>query len=189
MKETHPLGKSPQLITSSGRVIVERSAIALYLIDKFDSTGKFKFTTIEPPNDKIREEELLSFTGTNLNAIMTVQLILDQLRLKSPFFIRPITGGIGTMLNSAFLNKEMQSMLKYLDDQLTGREYFMGTSEPTRADFCIQWYVDLGTQLGKIDMGKYSNLKAWLTRCKNRPAWKSALEKGNGYDMRNLLST
>lgn len=189
LKETHPLGKSPQLLLPSGRVIIERSAIALYLINTFDTAGKFKLNPSDADNDVIREEELLSFAGTSVNPIMTTQFVFDQLRIKSPFFMKPLTGGIGTLVNKGFLTKEMENMTKYLNDQLVGREWLMGGTEPTRADFCIQWYVDMGSQLGKMDMNKHQNLNAWLTRCKNRPAWKTALEKGNGYDMKTLLSS
>jgi hypothetical protein len=34
-----------------------------------------------------------------------------------------------------------------------------------------------------VDLAKYSKLAAFKHRCEARPAWKKALETGNGYDM------
>lgn len=185
LKETHPLGKSPQLITPEGRVIVERAAIAYYLVDKYDKTGRFKLNPTDTNNDVIREEELISFGNASLYPAVMTQLVFDMLRKQSPFFVRPLTGGIASLVNKAFLNQEITSMLKYLDDQLEGRDYLLGTKEPTRVDFLTHWPIDLGQQSSgsAVELDKYPRLKDWWTRCNARPAWKRAIEKGNGYDL------
>jgi len=188
LKETHALGKSPQLITPTGRVITERSAIALYLINRYDTDGKFQLNLEDPEHDAVREEELLSLGGASLNPILMTQFVFEQLRHKSPFFIRPLIGSIASMVNKAFLSKENENMTTYLDNELQGRDWFMGTSEPTRADFCLHWYMDMGFQTVFPDFGKDPILKAWLDRCKDRPAWKKALQKGNGYDLMSSMS-
>lgn len=183
LKETHPLGKSPQLITSEGRVIIERSAIAKYLIEKYDTAGKFKLNSGDSENDAIREEELISFGGTSLAPILMIQMVFKFVRDGSPFFIRPLMGGISAMVNSAFLRKEADAMMKYLDRDIEGKNYFMNTENPTRVDFMMLWYVDLGIMAESSDLGTYPNLKSWFDRCKTRDAWKRSLEKGNGYQM------
>ena len=183
LKDTHPLGKSPQLITPEGRVIIERTAIAKYLIDKYDTAGKFKLNIDDTENDAVREEELLSFGGSSLSTIMMVQLILKFIGDGSPFFIRPLFRSAFGMLNKAFTGPEIDQMMKYADSNLKGREYFMGTSNPTRVDFCFLWYIDLFKMAGNSDLSPYPDLKAWYDRCKARDAWKRSLEKGNGYDM------
>ena len=63
-QKTHPLGKAPQLTTVDGRVITESSAIAQYLIGKYDTAGKFKGD--DHRNDWIRDEELCSLAGTSM---------------------------------------------------------------------------------------------------------------------------
>lgn len=183
LKETHPLGKSPQLITPEGRTIIERAAIAYYLIDKYDKTGRFKINPSDSNNDIIREEELISFGNASLYPALMTQLVFDLLRTQSPFFVRPFTGGIASMVNKAFLNHEIAIMIKYLDDQLEGRDYFMGTTEPTRVDFLYMWPIDLGQQShgSSVDLDKHPRLKQWWARCKARPAWQRAMDKGNGY--------
>jgi len=183
LKETHPLGKAPQLITPEGRVLIERSAIAKYLIEKYDTAGKFKLNPDNPENDVIREEELISFGGNSLSPILMIQMVFKFVRDGSPFFVRPIIGSISAMVNKAFLSNEADSMMRYLDDSLKGKNYFLSTDNPTRVDFLMLWYVDLTIMAESSDLNTYSNVKSWYDRCKGREAWKRSLQKGNGYDI------
>lgn len=186
LKETHPLGKSPQLLTPEGRVIIERAAIAKYLIEKYDTAGKFKLNPDDLDNDVVREEELMSFGGNSLNAILAIKMIFQFMQVGSPFFIRPLIGVIASGVDKGFLSKEIDSMLKYLDAGLKGKEFFLNTKNPTRVDFCTLWYMELATALGVDNWDSYPSLKSWYDRCKSREGWKRALEKGNGYDLRKL---
>lgn len=183
LKKSHPLGKSPQLITPEGRLLIERAAIAKYLIDKYDTIGKFKLNPDDPVNDAIREEELISFGGNSLSPILTVKMVFKFVTEGSPFFFRPIVGSISAMVNKAFLNQEIDNMMRYLDNDMKGKSYFMNTENPTRVDFMNLWFIDMCSLAGVNDLAKYSNLQAFSQRCKERDAWKRSLEKGNGYDM------
>lgn len=186
LKETHQLGKSPQLITPEGRVIIERAAIAKYLIEKYDTEGKFKLNPQDRENDDIREEELMSFGSASLYPMLSIKMIFEFLQDGSPFFVRPLVGVMAAALNKGFLNKEMSAMLKYLDQGLEGKEFFLATKNPTRVDICTVWYVDMASFLGEGDLSSYPNLKRWYDGCKGREAWKRALDKGNGYDLGKL---
>ena len=181
LKKTHPLGKSPQLITPEGRVIVERAAISRYLIDRYDTAGKFKINPNDSENDSIREEELMSFSGSSLAPILMVKLIFTLMRDGSPFFIRPVMGGLCSIADKAFITAELDAMYQYLDDILAGKDYFLKTEHPTRVDFAMLWSMDNGEMAGRPVGSKYPNLKAWYERCKARDAWKRSIEKGNGY--------
>ena len=183
LKKTHPLGKSPQLLTPEGRVIIERAAIAKYLIEKYDTAGKFKLNSDDRENDVIREEELISFGGASLAPILMIQMVFKFVRDGSPFFVRPFVGSIGAMVNKAFLSKEADAMMKYLDNGMEGKTYFLNTQNPTRVDFLMLWYMDLGMIAESSDLSTYPNIKSWYDRCKARDAWKRSLEKGNGYEI------
>ena len=180
LKETHPLGKSPQLVTSDGRVIAESSAIAKYLIEKYDSQGNFKG---DAKNDSIRDEELSSLSGTSFNSNVLIEMLFKAMATRSPFFVRPLITGIHGMLSKAFLGPELKAQLTYLNDQLGEQDYYMGHS-PGRADFIISWTIDMASQQSIISLNDYPRIKAWNDRCKARDAWKRGIEKGNGYDLR-----
>lgn len=186
LKETHQLGKSPQLITPEGRVIIERSAIAKYLIEKYDAAGKFKLNSSDSVNDDIREEELMSFASSSFYPSLTIKMIFEFLQDGSPFFIKPLVGLMASALNKGFLNKELSVMMKYLNEGLEGKEYFLATENPTRVDFCIMWYMEMASFLGEGDFSSYPNVKKWHDKCRSREAWKRALEKGNGYSLGKL---
>lgn len=167
-------------------MISERAAIAKYLIDKYDTAGKFKLNPDDPDNDIIREEELMSLGGTSFNGALTIKMIFKLMQVGSPFFIRPLVGMMASGLEKGFLNKEMDSMLKYFDAGLKGKEFFLNTKNPTRVDFCTLWYLELATAFGVDNWGSYPSLKSWYDRCKSREGWKRALEKGNGFNMKSL---
>ena len=97
--------------------------------------------------------------------------------------MRPIMGVMSTMINKAFLNKEVEVMAKYIDDGLQGKSYFMGTENPTKVDFAMFWCFDFAMVAAIDSLEKYPNVKVSHERCYARDAWKRALERGNGYDM------
>ncbi|KAI0170211.1 glutathione S-transferase [Pestalotiopsis sp. NC0098] len=187
LKETHPLGKSPQLITETGRVITERDAIALYLIERFDTAGKFKIASgpASTDDDAVKENMIISFGNSSLGLNLILRFIFKALVANTPFFLRPLPYGISALLNKAFLNAEIDATFSYFNSLLEGREYLLGGQGPTRADFVLLWYIDWAKQSELYDAPspKFKNIQEWLSRCTSRPAWKSGLEKGNGYNL------
>lgn len=125
LKKTHPLGHAPQLVTSDGRIISESAAIAKYLINEYDTAGKFKG---DAKNDEIRDVELSSLASTNLNSHLTTELLFKAMAQRSPFFVRPLISGMHAMLHKGYLGPEIKAQLTYLDKQLEEQDYFMGSS-------------------------------------------------------------
>ncbi|KAI1122086.1 glutathione S-transferase [Nemania abortiva] len=183
LKETHPLGKSPQLITASGRVIIERSAITAYLIATYDSAGKFKVSGADDAHDVVREQELVGFAEASFALTATTAMMMYYLKTLSPFFIRPLIAAVSAMLHVGYLDKELDAQLKYMDSILKDQEYFVSNGNPTRADFIMLFFIQTVHDSKVLDVTPYSNVKAWLDRCMARPAWKRAIEKGNGYSL------
>ncbi|KAI5861425.1 hypothetical protein GGS23DRAFT_606296 [Durotheca rogersii] len=181
LRDTHPLGKAPQLVTASGRTIAERSAIAYYLIETYDKEGRFKRPADDRENDQFREQQLLSVGMTSANVYMSLKVVLSALAHSTPFFVRPLILSILWVLSRAFLDAEIDSVFKFLDAELEGRQFFNGTERPTGLDFVLQWYVDFGRWGCGIDLDKYPKIREWNDRCVSREAWKKALKKGNGY--------
>lgn len=154
------------------------------MIDKYDTEGSFKVNPNDPENDAIKEEEWMSFSGSSLQPILALKLIFTLMRDNSPFFVRPLMSGLGSVADKAFIAAELDAMYRYLEDNLAGKEYFMKTKNPTRVDFAMIWQMDFGVIAGRPVDAKYPNLKAWYERCKARDAWKRSIEKGNGYKLK-----
>jgi glutathione S-transferase len=70
---------------------------------------------------------------------------------------------------------ELQAPLRVLNEHLAGREYLLGPAF-TIADLnvaaVLQW-----ARAGKVALGAFPNLEAWLARCVGRPAVKAARSK------------
>ncbi|KAI1100201.1 hypothetical protein F4804DRAFT_319634 [Jackrogersella minutella] len=183
----HPLGKSPTLITPAGRVLTERSAIALWLISTYDSGARFRVPPPSPDSgddDAVREEQLMSLGGTTLSPLLMTKLVLALAVTQAPALVRGVPALVRRAVDRAFLDAETAAVFAHLDAQLGGgRAWFLGTEEPTRADFSLMWYVDWAVQWKWLDLEKYPRLKAFHGRCTARPAWGRALEKGNGYNL------
>ncbi|KAI0103957.1 glutathione S-transferase [Nemania sp. FL0031] len=183
LKETHPRGRSPQLITASGRVITERSAITAYLIETYDSAGKFKVSGIDEDHDTIREQELVGFAEASFALTVTTAAMFYYMKVLSPFFIRPLIAVVSFMIHQGYLSKELDEQLKYMDGLFKGQDYFMSNENPTRVDVMMLFLVQTADQSKVVDISRYPNVKAWHDRCVARPAWQRALEKGNGYSL------
>ena len=70
-----------------------------------------------------------------------------------------------------------------LEAELAGRNWFMGGDAPSRADFVLRFFVDLGVHPKYVTLERYPKITEWRARCDAREAWKKSLEKGNGYDL------
>ncbi|WPG98643.1 Hypothetical protein R9X50_00143600 [Acrodontium crateriforme] len=183
LAEIHPLGKAPQLVTPEGRVLIESSTIAKYLIDTFDTTDSLKGEGAGM--DALRDDMLTSFANASLAIPTMLDMFLGSITKMSPFFIRPIFRATHTQVRKMFAGPEFAKMFKWLNGELEGREWFMG-SKPGRADFMLSWEIDFITAAGMFeDFSKpeYSKVKAWHEMVKARPAYQSALQKGNGYQL------
>lgn len=162
LKKAHPLGKSP-VIEDDGFVLAESGAIALYLLDKFDSDNK-----LGPPTDDIKAKaewmQWLMYSEASAFAPMLIKLLLSRTDPKPPVF-------------DAFAAGEVALQLGYLEDRLNGREFVMGDhfSVP---DIGTTYIAQMAQRLGEID--PYPNLQAYLDRNMARPAWKQAMEKTGG---------
>lgn len=178
LKQTHPLGKAPQLETGDGRVLVETLVIAKYLIDTYDTNGKFKGDGER--NDALRDDQLCNLAAASIGPVMNLELIMTILDNAVPFFIRPLISLAHKKLHQAYIGPDLNLYFQYLNDQLGDQDYFLGAN-PGRTDFIMKWPMDLCIQNKFVDVKAYPNLDKWYTRVNERPAWKRSLEKGNGY--------
>lgn len=158
-------------------MIVESLVIAKYLIHTYDKTEKFKGN-----GDWIRDEELSNNASASIGILITLELVFSILVRASPFFIRPLLSTIHAKMHKAYTGPDLEVNFTYLEEQLGTRDYFGGAS-PSQADFIISWPVDQSIERDLLDVKKHHKLGAWHARCKERPAWKRSIEKGNGYSL------
>ncbi|EKD13453.1 uncharacterized protein L3040_002689 [Drepanopeziza brunnea f. sp. 'multigermtubi'] len=177
----HPLGRSPTLVTADGRTLIESLTITRYLLKTYDTRNKFA------AEDWIREDTLASFSSATLFPLVTQEMLFDLAAKSVPWPFNYIIKRIKKAHDKLFSDAEFKKDMELLQSELGEGEWFNG-KELGMADFVMSWPMDVIAVRGYVDLEKtYPTLYAWRTRLQQRPAWKSALEKGNQYDLDKLL--
>ena len=150
----NPKGYVPALRLDSGEVLTEVATLVQYLADKAPQAGLAPAAgTIE----RYRLQEWLTFVSTEIHK------------------------GFGPLWNPAMPDaaKEIAKAthakrFAFLDGELSGRPYLTG-ERFTAADAYLFTVVNW-TNIHKIDLSPYPNLKAFMDRVAARPAVRQALQ-------------
>lgn len=163
LRAVHPLGKSP-VITDGDMTVHESGAIIDYIIRKHGA-GKLQ----PAPGGGDHEIYLQWLQYAEGSAMLPLMMLMYVMRL----------GEAGKPLH-ARIESEIANNLAYLDQSLEGRDYLMGQAL-TGADIQMSFVGEVGRAFGKL--AAYSNADAWLTRLHDRPAYKTAIERGGPYGL------
>lgn len=159
LKLAHPLGKSP-VIEDDGQVIAESGAIAIYLMENYDSEGRFA----SPTHKKARATWLqwLHYTEASAFAPLLITLLLSRTEDPKP----PVFAG--------FAAAEVQLHLNYIAESLAEKPYILGNSL-TLPDFGLAYICQMADRLGQL--AGHPTLKAYVERCTAAPAFQRALAR------------
>jgi len=150
----NPKGQVPALQLDNGEMLTEGPVIVQYLADQKPGSG------LVPPAGSIeryRVQEWLNFITSELHKSF------------GPIF-RPTTPDAYKTISKENLGKRFD----WLDKQLAGRQYLMG-DKFTVADAYL-FTVLRWTSRIQIDLGKWSNLKAYADRVAARPKVQAAMK-------------
>jgi glutathione S-transferase len=178
LRAMHPLGKSP-VMTDNGKTIAESGAIVEYLVDAYGQ-GRLK----PPPgtDEALRYTYWLHFAEGSAMPPFLIKLIVDRIEsAKAPFFIKPISKGIAARIRKGFLDRQIASILDFMESELGKHEWFVG-NEFTAADIQMSFPCEVATMRGGLDQTR-PKLTALVQRIHARPAYKRALEKGGPYEL------
>ena len=96
-----------------------------------------------------------------------------------PFFIKPITRGIASRVDQAFLNENFKTQFGFLESQLAsspgGGKYLCG-AELTAADILMSFPLMVAAQQ-KIDAKAYPKLMAYIKTLEENEVYKRSEEK------------
>lgn len=174
----HPLGKAP-VITDGDRVVAESGAIIEYLVDKYDN-GRLR--PVEGTPERMDYTYWMHYAEGTFMPLMIVSLIMSRIaNAPMPFFVKPVANGIVDKVRKGYLGPNVKRNLEYMNDVLGQSAWFCG-DELTAAD--IQMSYALEAAAVRTDLDKdYPNLKVFLKRVKDRPAYKAAAEKGGPFEI------
>ena len=174
----HPLGKAP-VILDGDLVVAESGAIIEYLVNKYDDST---LRPVEGTPERMDYIYWMHYAEGTFMPLMIVSLIMSRIESADmPFFVKPIAKGIVEKVRSGYLGPNVKRNLEYMNDVLGRSTWFCG-DELTAAD--IQMSFPLEAANVRTDLSKnYPNLKVFLKRMQERPAYKAALEKGGPHNI------
>lgn len=150
----NPFGQLP-VIDDEGVVVTESGAILLYLARK---SGKLL------PSDLAGEAQVIRWSFTALSTI--------EVPILTGWFV-DLNEGRGTKPSDA-LRRWAGKRLGQLDGWLAGRTY-VATTDFTVADILMTHVLSAGSTDPAL-VEPHANVRAYLARCLDRPAWKRTIE-------------
>jgi glutathione S-transferase len=178
LRAVHPLGKSP-VLTENGITVAESGAIVEYLIERH---GGGRLIPAAGTPERLRYTYWLHFAEGSAMTPLLLALLFGRLpRQPMPFFVRPIARGICSKVLATFVEPQLKTQQKFMEDELEKSTWFAG-EEFTAADTQMSFVVEASAARGGLDRTR-PRLMAWLERIHDRPAYKRALEKGGPYEL------
>ncbi len=157
LKAIHPLGKSP-ILRDGDVTLIESGAIIDYLIRTY---GHGRFAPAASTPEYNRYVQMLHYAEGSAMLPLMLRLYVGRL------------GDGGKPLHPRIAS-EMETHLRWLNDQLEGRDYFLGnglTGADINLSFVVQMAISFASREG------YPNLTAFADRIEARPAYKRAVER------------
>jgi glutathione S-transferase len=164
-KRMSPLGKIPCYTPKEGVNIPDSSVIVAYL----ERTNKNNALYPENPEDYARALFLEEYADSALVAALGT--VFFQ-RIVAPTFLGQKTDEAAI---ATALEKQAPPLLAWLDEQIKGKEYFVG-NRLTIADIAVASpFVNFMHAGEKVDAKKYPNLAAFLDRMHSRPSFRELI--------------
>jgi glutathione S-transferase len=162
LRALHPLGAAP-VIEENGLLMAESGAIMDYIIARYGQ-GRLALG----PNDPHFSDYLywFHFANSNLQPNMSRNMVLNRVNLAPD---NPILVAYKGRLDLA---------LKLVDARLGDVDWLAG-DEFTAADIMIVFTLTTMREFMPVDLTPYPNILAYLQRVGQRPAYRTAMAKGD----------
>ncbi len=162
LEAVHPLGKSP-VIEDDGHKIAESGAVVDFIVRKYGG-GR-----LMPRSGSWEHEAYLEWLHYAEGSAM--------LPLMISFYLMRL-GEAAAPLQPR-VNDEINRHMGYVNAALEGKDYLLG--QFTGADVQLSFAGEVARALGKLET--LPNVKAWVARLHERPAFHRSIEKGGAYNL------
>lgn len=161
-KALHPTGTAP-VITDGDVVLGESGAIVDYILGRYGQ-GRL---AVKPQAPGFADYCFwMHFANGSLVAGEMLQMIATVL---APSADHPVLGFVGARRANAWA----------LVEQRLGEAPFFAGEDFTAADIMMGFPLTTGRVFTPRDLGPYPNIRAWLQRIGERPAYRRAMQKGD----------
>ncbi|MCG8490197.1 MAG: glutathione S-transferase [Sneathiellales bacterium] len=173
-KKLHPIGTSPT-ITDGDMVLAETNAIVDYILDKHPEQS---LRPLPGSEERTRYLFWLHATQGSLMPLLIESLIFKRMISKVPFFIRPVTKLVVGKVRETYLNPRLNRLFGYIEAEL-GKSTWLAGEKLTAADIVMGYCLEVAEI--RIGADDYPNIKGFLKRMRDRPAYKAAMEKNGEF--------
>jgi len=155
--------------------LFESGAIVEYLINTYGAE-KFKC----PDAGKVDNLIFTHFAEGTLGPLLSSKYLFMLLPARVPFFVRPFANIICQAVQDRRLDPELKTCRRLVEEHLakSSTGFFAGGENLTSADFMMFWPLDVLESRLPPRGEQNSKTKEFLDKIKERPAYKTALEKG-----------
>ena len=157
LKHIHPLGKAP-VLRDQEMALIESGAIIEYLIQTY---GKGQFVPASGTPDYFRYQQFMHYAEGSAMLPLLLKLYVGRL------------GEAGAPLHPR-INSEMANHLGYLNQELEGRDFFVGNSM-TGADVQLSFVAQMGVR--NAGREAFPNLTRFVDMVEARPAYQRAVAR------------
>jgi glutathione S-transferase len=180
LRAIHPLGKSP-VVTDGDATLAESGAIIEHLVD---AHGDGKLAPAPGTADRVRYRYWMHYAEGSAMPPLLLKLIFDLLPSRVPFLARPVVAAIAGRVKREYVGPQVKLHLDFMERELAERPYFAGEAF-SAADVQMSFPIEAAYARGSLGE-EYSNLRAFLERVSERPAFKRAVERGGPRDLAAL---
>jgi len=176
--KVHPLGKFP-VIRDGELVLAESGAIVEYLLQRY---GNGRLAPAHDSPEWVRYRYWMHYAEGSAMPILLLKVVFDQIEAaRVPFFLRPLTRGIGGHVKRSLVQPQLDRHLDFLEAELGDSTWFAG-EELTGADVMMSFPLQAAVARAGLD-GSRPRLLAYVRRIEQRPAFLRSIERGGPYQL------
>nr|WP_174506505.1 glutathione S-transferase [Acinetobacter sp. Marseille-Q1620] len=182
IKHVHNLGKVPILVIDDDQksdpiILTESSAITDLFAYRYPDLGIKNLNSTE----QVHYFYWKNFSEATLMPNLVLKQIFSQIIKRTPLPVRFITTFLKYGFDHGYLNPTLEQYMQNINAHLEQQQWMAG-SKFTIADILI-WFPIYACYQANPDFSKYSHIQSYLDQIQNRPAFQTALEKGQWTDL------
>ncbi|MCB9752342.1 MAG: glutathione S-transferase [Myxococcales bacterium] len=167
LRAVHPLGKSPVLV-DDGVTLAESGAIVEHLAETYAPAMR------PTEGEAAREHRYwLHFAEGSLQPALVMKHVFNLARARVPRLLRPVLTLVPRMIERAYLDATLDGLIRFVDDHLDGREFFVGDALSC-ADVMMIFPLEASASRHS---GGASNIERYVRGVHARPAYQASLKR------------
>lgn len=181
LKSVHPLGKSPVITDEDreGRAIAESGAILEYLLEHHDPERRL--APGPGSDDRERYRFWLHHAEGSAMPPLVMRLVFSRLsKPPVPALVRPLGRRFAKGVEESFLGPRITELRDFWEAELERSTWFAGDAF-SAADIQMSFPVLALESRGGLEAAP--RLQAFLERCRKRPAYQRAIERGGEFSL------